>query len=135
MFGTGTGFSFLSAATDYIFILHYQSANVNNNLGHIPHDISQIHLQFNYHKQKGGSYENKRSSCATHHKPLQGEKYSGQCARELKRNKSVNDLQYAQHEEPKSGRSIIAKICDGLEISIRDFFNDDLFDNIEQEII
>lgn len=25
--------------------------------------------------------------------------------------------------------------CDGLEISIRDFFNDDLFDNIEQEII
>jgi len=29
----------------------------------------------------------------------------------------------------------LQKICDGLEISIRDFFNDDLFDNIEQEII
>ena len=29
----------------------------------------------------------------------------------------------------------LQKICDGLEISIRDFFNDDLFDNIEQEFI
>lgn len=28
----------------------------------------------------------------------------------------------------------LQKICDGLEISIRDFFNDELFDNIEQEI-
>lgn len=28
----------------------------------------------------------------------------------------------------------LQKICDGLEISIREFFNDDLFDDIEQEI-
>ena len=28
----------------------------------------------------------------------------------------------------------IKKICDGLEISVRDFFNDDLFDSLEQEI-
>ena len=28
----------------------------------------------------------------------------------------------------------IKKICDGLEISIREFFNCDLFDNLEQEI-
>lgn len=28
----------------------------------------------------------------------------------------------------------LQKICDGLEISIRDFFNDDLFNDIEQEI-
>lgn len=28
----------------------------------------------------------------------------------------------------------IKKLCDGLEISIRDFFDCDLFDNIEQEI-
>ncbi len=28
----------------------------------------------------------------------------------------------------------LQKICDGLEISIRDFFNDELFNNIEQEI-
>ena len=30
--------------------------------------------------------------------------------------------------------STIAKICDGLEITIREFFDDDMFDDIEQEI-
>ncbi len=29
----------------------------------------------------------------------------------------------------------IKKLCDGLDISIRDFFNSDLFDNNEQEIL
>ena len=28
----------------------------------------------------------------------------------------------------------IKKLCDGLEISLRDFFNADFFDNLEQEI-
>lgn len=28
----------------------------------------------------------------------------------------------------------IKKLCDGLEISLREFFNDDLFDDLEQEI-
>jgi len=28
----------------------------------------------------------------------------------------------------------IAKICDGLDITIREFFNDDIFEDIEQEI-
>ena len=28
----------------------------------------------------------------------------------------------------------IKKLCDGLDISIREFFNSDLFDNLEQEI-
>ena len=28
----------------------------------------------------------------------------------------------------------IQKICDGLDISIREFFNSDIFDGIEQEI-
>lgn len=31
--------------------------------------------------------------------------------------------------------STIKKICDGLEISIEDFFNCELFRNLEQEII
>ncbi len=30
--------------------------------------------------------------------------------------------------------STIKKICDGLEISIQDFFNSDIFSNLEQEI-
>lgn len=29
----------------------------------------------------------------------------------------------------------IKKICDGLEITVRDFFNCELFDNLEQEIV
>ena len=29
----------------------------------------------------------------------------------------------------------IKKICDGLEISVIDFFNCELFDNLEQEIV
>ena len=28
----------------------------------------------------------------------------------------------------------IKKLCDGLEISIREFFNSDIFDDIEQEL-
>ena len=28
----------------------------------------------------------------------------------------------------------IKKLCDGLDISLREFFNDDTFDDIEQEI-
>lgn len=31
--------------------------------------------------------------------------------------------------------STIKKICDGLEMSIKDFFDSPLFDNLEQEII
>lgn len=31
--------------------------------------------------------------------------------------------------------STVKKICDGLEISIKEFFNSELFDNLEQEII
>ena len=30
--------------------------------------------------------------------------------------------------------STIKKLCDGFDISIRDFFNSDLFDDLEQEV-
>ena len=33
-----------------------------------------------------------------------------------------------------AGIVTIKKLCDGLEISLRDFFDDDIFKNIEQEI-
>lgn len=32
------------------------------------------------------------------------------------------------------GAVTIKKLCDGLEISVREFFNSDLFDDLEQEI-
>jgi len=30
--------------------------------------------------------------------------------------------------------STITKICNGLDITVREFFNDDIFENIEQEV-
>ena len=33
-----------------------------------------------------------------------------------------------------AGVVTLKKLCDGLDISLREFFNDDIFDDIEQEI-
>ena len=33
-----------------------------------------------------------------------------------------------------AGIATIKKLCDGFEISIREFFNDDVFDHLEQEV-
>ena len=33
-----------------------------------------------------------------------------------------------------AGNATIKKLCDGFEISIREFFNSDLFDDLEQEV-
>ena len=33
-----------------------------------------------------------------------------------------------------AGVATIQKLCDGLEISIREFFDSDLFDNLDQEV-
>jgi DNA-binding Xre family transcriptional regulator len=38
------------------------------------------------------------------------------------------------HRNRSATVSTIQKICDGLEISIIDFFTDDLFRNLEQEV-
>lgn len=39
-------------------------------------------------------------------------------------------------EERKDiGILVLKKLCDGLDISITDFFDDDLFKNLEQEIL
>lgn len=34
-----------------------------------------------------------------------------------------------------TGISTIAKLCDGLGITIKEFFQSDIFDNLEQEVI
>lgn len=59
---------------------------------------------------------------------------------------SVNHLAYISGVPPSTVKNIlygnsentgivtIAKICNGLEISIQDFFNDELFCELEQEI-
>ena len=43
---------------------------------------------------------------------------------------------YSMLNEKSKNPGVVSlkKICDGLDISIREFFNDDLFDDLEQEI-
>lgn len=43
---------------------------------------------------------------------------------------------YSMFDEDRSDIGIVAlkKLCDGLDIAITDFFNDDIFKNLEQEI-
>ena len=62
------------------------------------------------------------------------------------RDMAVNALASAAGVSPSTVYSILneksknpgvvslKKLCDGLEISIREFFDDDLFDDLEQEI-
>lgn len=44
---------------------------------------------------------------------------------------------YSMFNEKSQNPGVVSikKICDGLEISVRDFFNCELFDNLEQEIV
>ena len=43
---------------------------------------------------------------------------------------------YSMLNEKSQNPGVVSlkKLCDGLEISIREFFNSDLFDDLEQEI-
>lgn len=43
---------------------------------------------------------------------------------------------YSMLNEKSQNPGVVSlqKICDGLDITLRDFFDDDIFDNIEQEI-
>lgn len=40
----------------------------------------------------------------------------------------------ANEERQEIGITTIKILCDGLDISLRKFFSDDIFDNLEQEI-
>ena len=45
---------------------------------------------------------------------------------------TIKSIIYNQSKNP--GITTIKKICDGLDISVRSFFDCDLFDGLEQEI-
>lgn len=45
---------------------------------------------------------------------------------------TVKNILYGNSEN--TGVVTIAKLCNGLEVSVRDFFNDDSFDELDQEI-
>ena len=46
---------------------------------------------------------------------------------------TVKSIIYGQSQNP--GIATIKKLCDGLDITVTDFFNTDYFKNLEQEII
>lgn len=62
--------------------------------------------------------------------------------REIKLNKLANmsgvtpSTVYSIFDDNRNDIGIVAlkKLCDGLEITITEFFNDDIFKNLEQEI-
>ena len=45
---------------------------------------------------------------------------------------TISDI--VNHTTNNAGIATIKKLCDGFEISIREFFDDDVFDHLEQEI-
>lgn len=45
---------------------------------------------------------------------------------------TVNDI--VNHKAKNIGIVTIKKLCDGLQITVSDFFDDELFKNLEQEI-
>ena len=45
---------------------------------------------------------------------------------------TIKNILYGKSQNP--GIVTIKKLCDGLDISLREFFDDDIFDDIEQEI-
>lgn len=45
---------------------------------------------------------------------------------------TISDI--VNHVTGNAPIATIKKLCDGFEISIRDFFNDDLFDDLKQEV-
>ena len=45
---------------------------------------------------------------------------------------TISDI--VNHVTINTGIATIKKLCDGFEISIRDFFDDPIFDDLEQEV-
>ena len=47
-------------------------------------------------------------------------------------NSTIKSMYYGKSKNP--GIATVKKICDGLDISIREFFDTNMFDGLEQEI-
>ena len=45
---------------------------------------------------------------------------------------TISDI--VNHTTNNAGIATIKKLCDGFEISIREFFDDDLFEHLEQDV-
>lgn len=79
-------------------------------------------------------YERKRSSRPAYSCALSGAWYCRQYSGESVRSGTIYNLQYVEHKSKNPGVVSIQKICDGLGISVREFFDDPLFENLEPVI-
>ena len=115
--------------------LQYHYSIFFKDLRYIPHDISHFWLKYSYNDQKGAEAVNTKEAVAKRILELCNE-----------RNIAVNALANISGVAPSTIYSMIntksqnpgvvsiKKLCDGLDISIREFFESPIFDNIEQEI-
>ena len=76
--------------------------------------------------------EYQRSCCQAHSRPVCRKEYCGERPGYGFRDPAIYSMLNEKSKNP--GVVSIKKICDGLEISIRDFFDSELFDDLEQEI-
>ncbi|MDR1600262.1 MAG: helix-turn-helix domain-containing protein [Oscillospiraceae bacterium] len=57
---------------------------------------------------------------------------NGLCIRSGVTQSTVHDIMASKTHSP--GIATIKKLCDGLDVTMRDFFNNSLFDDLDQEI-
>ncbi|GHU65247.1 transcriptional regulator [Clostridia bacterium] len=57
---------------------------------------------------------------------------NGLCNRAGVTQSTVHDIMTSKTHSP--GTATIKKLCDGLDVSMREFFNHELFDDLDQEI-
>ena len=102
---------------------------------YIPHDISQIRLKYWYIREKEGVLVNTKEAVAKRIIELCGERNIATNALANLSGVSPSTVYSMLNEKSQNpGVVSIKKLCDGLEISLREFFDAPIFDEIEQEI-
>ena len=115
----------------------YRNYNaIGANLRYVPHDLSQIWLNLNHDISQGGGCElNTKEAVAKRILELCEERNMAVNALATVSGVSPSTIYSMLNEKSKNpGVVSLKKLCDGLEISIREFFNSELFDDLEQEI-
>jgi len=87
------------------------------------------------YRRRGRFYNDRRGGKAANSGAVPGKKYAGKPAQRRVRIDPVHTEQYCHSGRNNSATiSTIKKICDGLNITIQEFFGADCFCDLEQEI-
>ena len=119
-----------------LLAIYRNYSTISAKLRYIPHDLSQIRVKYFTTYRKGGRIVSTKEAIANRILQLCEE-----------RNIAVNELANISGVSPSTVYSIlneksqnpgaitIKKLCDGLEITLGEFFSTSDFDALEQEII